>query len=52
MKTGGAESPGFEPTVFSAVRRYWTMVLAVALVGMVAAIGYTVMQPKIYVATG
>ena len=52
MKTGGAESPGFEPTVFSAVRRYWTMVLAVALVGMVAAIGYTVMQPKIYVAMG
>ena len=52
MKTGGAESPGFEPTVFSAVRRYWTMVLAVALAGMVAAIGYTAMQPKTYVATG
>jgi Mrp family chromosome partitioning ATPase/capsular polysaccharide biosynthesis protein len=52
MKTGGAESPGFEPTVFSAVRRYWTMVLAVALAGAVAAIGYTLVQPKIYVATG
>jgi Mrp family chromosome partitioning ATPase/O-antigen/teichoic acid export membrane protein len=52
MKTGGADSPGFEPTVFSAVRRYWTMVLAVALAGMVAAIGYTLMQPKAYVATG
>ena len=48
MKDAGVEPYRFEPTVFSAMRRYRTMLLAVAVLAMVAAIGYTVMQPKVY----
>ena len=36
------------PTVVEAVRRYRVMVLAVAILAMVAAIGYSLMQPKVY----
>ena len=50
MKDAGAEPHQFEPTVFGAVRRYRTMVLAIAVLAMVAAVGYTVMQPKTYTA--
>jgi Mrp family chromosome partitioning ATPase len=48
MKDAGVEPYRFEPTVFSAVRRYRTMVLAVAILAMAAAVGYTLMQPKVY----
>ena len=48
MKTTGVESARSEPTVFGAVRRYRVMVLVVALVAMVAGIGYTLAQTKIY----
>ena len=41
MKDASPESVRFEPTVFGAVRRYRIMVVAFALAGMVAAIGYT-----------
>ena len=37
-----------EPTVFGAVRRYRGVVLAVAILGMLAAVGYSLMQPKVY----
>ncbi len=48
MKDASAESARFEPTVFGAVRRYRVMVLAFALAGMVAAIGYTLHAGKTY----
>ena len=48
MKDAGVESARFEPTVFGAVRRYRIMVLAFALAGMVAAVGYTVHAVKTY----
>ena len=38
----------FEPTVFGAVRRYSTMVLAIVVVATVAAVGYSLKQAKIY----
>jgi Mrp family chromosome partitioning ATPase len=38
----------FEPTVFGAVRRYRIMVVAVAIAGMLAAVGYTLIHGKIY----
>jgi Mrp family chromosome partitioning ATPase len=46
--TTSAEQFRFEPTVFGAVRRYSTMVLAIVVVATVAAIGYSLKQPKIY----
>ena len=52
MKDAGVEPHQFEPTVFGAVRRYRTMVLAIAVLAMAAAVGYTVMQPKTYNAQG
>ena len=45
------ELPRSEPTVFGAVRRYRTMVLAVAVVAMVGAIAYTVVRGPTYRAT-
>ena len=42
------ESARYEPTVFGAVRRYRVMVVAFALLGMVAAIGYTLHAGKTY----
>jgi Chain length determinant protein len=43
-----AEPSRFEPTVFGAVRRYSTLVVAVTLAAVVIAVGYTLLQPKIY----
>jgi Mrp family chromosome partitioning ATPase len=48
VRVASVEPSRFEPTVFGAVRRYRTMVLAVAVVAMVAAVGYTVMKGKTY----
>ena len=48
MKDASAESARFEPTVFGAVRRYRIMVLAFALAGVVAAVGYTLYAGKTY----
>ena len=48
MKTTGVEPAQSEPTVFGAVRRYRVMVLVVALLAMVVAIGYSLAQTKIY----
>jgi Mrp family chromosome partitioning ATPase len=48
MRAVGIESVRPEPTVFGAVRRYWVMVLAVALAGLVAAAAYSLAQTKIY----
>ena len=48
MKDARVESARSEPTVFGAVRRYRIMVLAFALAGMVAAVGYTVYMGKSY----
>ena len=48
MKDASVESARFEPTVFGAVRRYRIMVLAFALAGMVAAVGYTLYAGKTY----
>ena len=47
----GIEHLGFEPTVFGAVRRYGSMVVAVALITAFAAVGYTLVQPELYRAT-
>ena len=52
MKNASVESARFEPTVFGAVRRYRIMVLAFALVGIVAAVGYTLFVGKTYQAKG
>jgi Mrp family chromosome partitioning ATPase/capsular polysaccharide biosynthesis protein len=40
MKAASIESAGLEPTVFGAVRRYRIMVIAFALAGLIAAVGY------------
>ena len=48
MRTAGAGSVGSEPTVFGAVRRYWIMVLAVAVLAALAAVGYSLTTAKIY----
>jgi len=41
--------PGrFEPTVFGAVRRYWIMVLTIAVLMAGAAVGYSLIQPEVY----
>lgn len=44
----GAEPSRYGPTVADAVRRYRVMVVAVAILGLVAAVGYSLMQPKVY----
>ena len=38
----------FEPTVFGAVRRYRILVLTMAILGMLAAVGYSLHERKIY----
>jgi Mrp family chromosome partitioning ATPase/LPS O-antigen subunit length determinant protein (WzzB/FepE family) len=43
-----AEPFRFEPTVFEAMRRYHILVLAVAVIIMLAAIGYSLIEPKTY----
>jgi LPS O-antigen subunit length determinant protein (WzzB/FepE family) len=43
-----AEPSQFGQAVVDAVRRYRGMVIAVAIVAMVAAIGYALVQPKVY----
>lgn len=43
-----AEPSPIEPTRLGAVRRYGVIVLAVAILGMVTAVGYSLMQPKVY----
>lgn len=49
VTTGASVEPSrFEPTVFSAVRRYLVLVIAVGVAAMVVAAGYTLTQPKIY----
>jgi Mrp family chromosome partitioning ATPase len=48
MKYPSVESARDEPTVFGAVRRYYIMVLAFALAGLVAAVGYTAYGGKTY----
>ena len=50
MKAGSVEPFRFEPTVFGAVRRYWVMVLAVAVAAMAVAAGYSLMQARTYMA--
>jgi Mrp family chromosome partitioning ATPase len=44
----GAEPFRFEPTVFGAVRRYRVLVLVVAVFAMMTAVGYSLIQPKVY----
>jgi capsular polysaccharide biosynthesis protein len=48
MRVTGGEPFRFEPTVFSAMRRYRFMVLAVALMIAAAAGGYALMQTEVY----
>jgi Mrp family chromosome partitioning ATPase/capsular polysaccharide biosynthesis protein len=48
MKDASVESARFEPTVFGAVRRFRMMVLAFALAGLVAAVGYTILAGESY----
>lgn len=43
-----AEPSRFEPTVFGAVRRYSALVVAVTLAAAAIAVGYSLIQPKIY----
>ena len=43
-----AEPSPIEPARLGAVRRYGLIVFAVAILGMVVAVGYSLMQPKIY----
>ena len=46
---GGRRRPvGVGADCFGAVRRYWVMVLAVAVAGMVEAEGYSLSQAKVY----
>ncbi len=51
MKAASGESGRFQPTVFGAVRRYRTMVIAIAVAAMVAYVGYTLVGGKSYRAT-
>ncbi len=49
-----AVEPGpwrFEPTVFGAVRRYRALVITVAVLAVVAAVGYSLLQSKVYQTT-
>lgn len=46
-----ADPARFEPTVFGSVRRYRILVLTIAILGMLAAVGYSLHEPKIYQAT-
>jgi Mrp family chromosome partitioning ATPase/capsular polysaccharide biosynthesis protein len=46
--SASAEPFRFEPTVATAIRRYRVMVIAVVALITVAAVGYTLKQPKIY----
>lgn len=48
LQNGNADRSRVEPTVFSAVRRYRGMVIAVAVLAMLAAVGYSLLQPKVY----
>src|ERR1700761_2592045 len=48
MGTAGAGSLESEPTVFGAVRRYWILVLTVALLGALASVGYSLTTAKFY----
>jgi Mrp family chromosome partitioning ATPase len=49
MKIADSFQPSrFEPTVFGAVRRYRVMVLAIAVAGLLAAVGYTLTQGRTY----
>lgn len=43
-----AEPSRFKPTVFGAVRRYRGMFLAVVVLAVVIAVGYSLLQPKVY----
>ena len=52
MRANSVESLRFEPTVFGAVRRYWVMVLAIAMAALLAAVGYSVAKGKVYRAYG
>jgi Mrp family chromosome partitioning ATPase len=46
--TADPEPIRWEPTVFSAIRRYRVMVIAIAILAMVAAAAYTALEPKVY----
>jgi Mrp family chromosome partitioning ATPase len=50
MKADRVESLSLQlaPTVFGAVRRYWIMVVAVAMAALVAAVAYSVAFGKVY----
>ena len=50
MKADSVESLSLRlaPTVFGAIRRYWVMVLAVAMAALVAAVGYSLARGTIY----
>ena len=50
MKADRVESLSLQlaPTVFGAVRRYWVMVVAVAIAALVAAVAYSVAYGKVY----
>lgn len=48
MKATSIDQGRFEPTVFGAVRRYWMMVLVIALLTAAAAVGYTLVATEIY----
>ena len=50
MKADRVESLSLQlaPTVFGAVRRYWVIVVAVAMAALVAAVGYSVARGKVY----
>ena len=48
MKSTSIEQAQFQPTVFTAVRRYWRMVFVIAFVTAVAAVGYTLVVPEVY----
>jgi Mrp family chromosome partitioning ATPase/capsular polysaccharide biosynthesis protein len=48
MKGASIEQGRFDPTVFGAVRRYWIMVLVIALLAAAAAVGYSLVVPEVY----
>jgi Mrp family chromosome partitioning ATPase len=52
MTAASFESAGYQPTVVGAVRRYSIMVFALALAGLIAAIGYAHHAPVTYRAQG